>query len=377
MKPLADALRIIGLLAAASLTSGCGDDNGPEFRLELSFEGWLERSAVVVPEVSFMGQPVPVADVAWTAEPAQALAFLPDGRLHFLSAGPLTLTAEAEVDGQLERGRTTLEVAVPPRVVFDLSVAGNRDIYSITLDGQDLTRLTTSAGDDIDPSAAAGSVVFTSFQDGNGELYSVPLSGGATARLTETQDDEIQPALAPDGARIAYMSDPSGVFRLWSAQADGGMATPLTEGWGSGGSVEASPSWDPGGGEIVFISTTNGTADIFTVQPGSDPLPLVVSPDANVEPAWSPDGDHVVFASNRTGDTELFLVSLTTEEIVRLTVRPGSDGEPAWLPDGRVVYTAWVADTPTLRWLDPASPGATFEIPIGEGSPRRASGIAD
>lgn len=372
MRALVDTIRIMVVLVAGVLTTAC-DDNGPEFRLELSFDGRLERSAVVVPEVSFMGQPVPVADVEWTAESPQAVAFLPDGRLHFLAAGPLTLTAEAEVDGQVERGRRTLEIAVPPRVVFDLSVEGNRDIYRITLDGQELTRLSVSDGDDIDPSAASlTEVVFTSFRDGNGELYSVPVT-----RLTQTQDDEIQPALSPDGSRVAYMADPSGVFRLWWAQADGTMQAPLTEGWGSGGSVEASPSWSPSGDAIVFVSTTNGTADIFTVQPGGDPVPLVVSPDANVEPAWSPDGDHVVFASNRVGDTELFLVSLTTEEIVRLTDRVGSDGEPAWLPDGRIVYTAWVDDTPTLRWLDPASPGETFEIPIGTGSPRRGSGVAN
>lgn len=376
MRPLAAPVTTLSLLAAAGFSAGC-DDNGPEFRLEIAVDGWLERGAVVVPAVSFMGEPVAAEDVVWSAEPVEAVAFLADGRIRLIAAGTLTLSAEAAIDGRQERGRRALEIAAPPLVLFDLSVEGNRDIYSIALDGQDLTRLTTSAGDDVDPSAAAGIVAFTSFRDGNAEIYSVPLSGGAPTRLTQTQDDEIQPALSLDGTQLGFLTDATGVFRLWSMPLGGGAALPLTEGWGSGGSVEASPSWSPTGGAIVFISTTNGTADIFTVEPGVDPLPLVVSPDANVEPAWSPDGDRVVFASNRTGDTELFLISLTTEEIVRLTDRPGSDGEPVWLPDGRIVYTAWVENTPTLRWLDPASPVETFEIPMGAGSPRRPSGITE
>ncbi|MGD2215558.1 MAG: hypothetical protein PVJ64_02330 [Gemmatimonadales bacterium] len=362
-------------IALAASLLGCGDTSGPEFRLQLEFEGRLERSAEVEAVVTFQGDAVPPTDISWSADPEDAVEFLSAQRLRFLAAGPVTLAAEAELESGIEQGRATLDVAVPPLVVFDLSREGNRDIYSVELDGQRLTRLTESAGDDVDPSAAAGAVVFTSFRDGNGELYSVPLGGGVAQRLTQTEHDEIQTALSPDGSRIAYMTDPGGVFRLWVAQSDGSDPLPLTSGFGIGGSVEASPGWDPTGEEIVFVSTTNGTADVFTLRPGGDPASLVVSDDAEVEPAWSPDGDRVVFASDRAGDTELFLISLTTEGIIRLTQRLGPDGEPAWLPDGRIVYTAWVDNTPTLRWLDPESPGATFEIPVGTGSPRRPSGV--
>ncbi len=290
----------------------------------------------------------------------------------------MTLQARAEVSpGRVEQTLLDLTVAVPPELVLDLLVDGNRDIYRVFLDGKSPVRLTSSPADDQDPTVAAGTVVFTSFRDGNGELYAVSWDGGPVERLTATGADEIQPALSPDGAMLAYTADPTGVFKLWTAGADGSGAAARTIGFGTGGSIEASPTWAPAGSELAFVSTTNGTADIFTLAPGQAPAPLILSPEAAVEPAWSPDGASVAFVSNSTGNAELFLFDIATAERTQLTDRPEADGEPAWLPDGRIVYTAWVGGVPTLRWLDPADPAEPVSIPLAFGEPRRAFGVPD
>src|SRR5690349_24727341 len=109
----------------------------------------------------------------------------------------------------------------PPVIVFDWLRNGNRDIYRATLDGTDTVRLTSNPGDDQHPTERAGVVVFTSYRDGNGELYTVPSTGGTERRLTNTAANETQPALSPDGRHIAYLSDESGVPRLWLSAADG------------------------------------------------------------------------------------------------------------------------------------------------------------
>ncbi len=357
--------------------SGCGDDaTGPQFLLDLTIDGRLERSAVVEVRARFQNQPVADSLVQLTADPASAVQFLSATQVRFVSAGSVTLSAEAEVEpGRIERGRLTADVAVPPRIVFDMLRGGNRDIYSVALDGADLVRLTTMLGDDIDPSAAGGLVVFTSFRDGNGELYSVPLSGGTAVRLSNTAEDEIQPVLSRDGARLAFATDPTGVPRIWTANSDGSGAQAVTQGFSNPASIEASPSWAPTGDRLVFVSTTNGTSDIFTVLTGGQPSELVTGSDAEVEPAWSPDGTRVAFVSDRTGNAELFLLTIATGNLVQLTNRAGPDGEPAWLPDGRIVYTAFGNGSPKLRWLDPADPDAVFEIPTNADPAQRASGV--
>jgi TolB protein len=367
----------LAVLAAA--LAGCGDDStGPVFRLEIAVEGRLERSLVGQLLVTFEGEAVDDTAVTWTADPVEAVDFLPDGYVQFLSEGTVILSAEAEVSGNVEQGRDTIDVAVPPSIVFDLLRDGNRDIYAAALDGGDLTRLTELGADDLDPTASGGSVVFTSFRDGNAELYSVPVAGGAVQRLTDTAEDEIQPALCQSGLHLAYASDVSGVFKLWTANGDGTGAEAATPGFGSGGSIEGSPGWAPGGDRLAFMSTTNGTADIFDlVTDGSQPTELITGDDADVEPAWHPNGGEVAFVSNRSGDAEVWLYRIASQALVQLTNRPGSDGEPAWLPDGRLVFTSWVGGVPALRWLDPDEPDVVYEIVIDPGEARRASGVFD
>ncbi len=369
---------LLGPLALVSALSCCCDSTGPEreLLLEIVAGGRLERGAVVQARASFEGTPVPDSLVEWTADPSDAAEFLPGSRVKFLRAASVDISAEAEVEpGRIARGQLALEIALPPLLVFDLERDGNRDIYSARLDGGDLLRLTQAGNDDIDPTAAAGIVVFTSFRDGNAELYSVPLAGGVPQRLTNTVHSEIQAALSADGGRLAYTANPSGIFKVWTSQADGSGAAEATTGFGFFGSVEASPSWDPTDDRLVFVSTANGSADLFELVLGGTPTALVAGPHADVEPAWSPDGASIVFATNRTGDTELFAVRVASGDLTQLTRSPGADGEPAWLPDGRIVYTSYANGSPTLRWLDPADPDSVFEIPIGPGEPRRASGV--
>jgi Tol biopolymer transport system component len=363
---------IAGLCVILAGVSGCGGATGPQFLLDVTTDGRLERSAVVDVQVRFQGGLVDDSLVQLTADPDNAVQLLSATRARFVSAGPVTLTAEAEVEpGRIERGELTLDVAVPPRIVLDLLRAGNRDVYSMALDGMDLVRLTMASGDDIDPTAAGALVVFTSYRDGNAELYSVPVGGGTAVRLTASAEDETQPALSPDGARLAFATNPSGVPRIWTADSGASGAQAATPGFSSPAAIEASPSWAPTGTRLVFVSTTNGTANLFTVQTGGQPSELLAGSDTDVEPAWSPDGTQVVFASDRTGDGELFLLTIGTGALAQLTNRVGDDGEPAWLPDGRIVYTAFGNGAPSLRWLDPANPAAVFEIPTSGDEARR------
>jgi len=270
-------------------------------------------------------------------------------------------------------------VAAPPVIVFDWLRDGNRDIYRARLDGSDVVRLTSDPGDDEHPSEHAGTVVFTSYRDGNAELYSVPAGGGAERRLTTTAANETQPALAPDGRHIAYLSDESGVPKLWMSAADGTNPQPLTAGFGFAGSIEASPSWAPSGDRLVFVSTAAGDAGLFQLVIGTGTITALVQDSTpNVEPAWSPDGRRIAFASERNGVTHLYILDLASRAVTSLGggSGAGTHGEPAWLSDGRLVYVDWRSGVPQLYWLDPAAPDATHAIDVGPGAPGHPKGVA-
>ncbi|MDX1577884.1 MAG: hypothetical protein R3266_05345 [Gemmatimonadota bacterium] len=339
----------------------------------MELNGWIERSRTVDVEAFRDGDRLATGNYEVAAEPSSRATVVGDASVRFEETGAVIITVSHDGDEVSE----SVQVAVPPTIVYELLRDGNRDIWKAALDGRDRERLTSDPGDDRDPTLTGDDVVFVSFRAGNGDLYRVSLSGGTVSRLTQTPADEGNPALSPAGDRLAFTADGTGVPKLWTAAADGsGAARASTESRFSG-AVESSPSWAPGDDELVFMSTDAGSADLYAYREGTPGVEevLVAGATAEVEPAWGPDGDRVVFASQRDGATDLYLLDRATGSTTRLTDRADADGQPSWLSDGRIVFTAWVDGEPRLRWLDPDDPGLeAHEIDVGSGRPGHPAG---
>jgi dipeptidyl aminopeptidase/acylaminoacyl peptidase len=64
---------------------------------------------------------------------------------------------------------------------------------------------------------------------GNRELYSISLDGGEPARLTQSPRTEFNECWRPDGKKIGYLSPESGSVQLWEMNPDGSGKTQLTD----------------------------------------------------------------------------------------------------------------------------------------------------
>jgi len=233
------ALFLVAVLPA------CGGDGPtppppPPPTLGVSATGRLERGSVVTVAVANAGVAVAPAQVTLTFSPADGAQALGDGTIRLLRDGSLTVNAAAAGI----TGSTTLQVAAPPVVVFDRISGGNRDIWRVDLDGQNLTQLTTNTGDDQDPTAVKGTVVFVSYRNGNAELYSMPLAGGVETRLTTNTRDETTPSLSLDGTRLAFSAVMSGVTKVFTAAANASGPVQLVPGTGPD-VIETAPTWSP------------------------------------------------------------------------------------------------------------------------------------
>lgn len=356
-------------LSLVALLPACGGGDGitpppppppPPTPLSIAATGRLERSSIITLAVTKAG--VAVTPTAFTFQPTDGAVVTAEGAVKLLREGTLTVTA---TDGT-STGSTTLQVAAPPVVVFDRVIGGNRDIWKVDLDGQNLVQLTADPGDDQDPTAVKGSVVFVSYRAGNAELYSVPLAGGTTARLTTTTRDESTPSLSADGSKLAFAGVSSGVTKIYTAAINNlAAAAQLVPGTGAD-VIETAPSWSASS-SLAFVSTAAGTADIVQVVGNGAPTPLAASAAADVEPAWSADGQTLAFVSTRTGPVEIFLRS-AAGVVTQLTSGTGSRSNPAWTPDGRVVYMETAGGVTHLRWIDPAAPGTSYLIETGAGA---------
>lgn len=258
---------------------------------------------------------------------------------------------------------------VLPVVLFDRVMGGNRDVYRVALDGSDLVRLTTHAAEELSPTTGGGKLVYISYRHGNAELYSMPLTGGVETRLTTSAAFETDPALNPQGTRLAYASDVSGVAKVYVANADGsGGARATPANFGFAGAPEASPAWFPGQERLALVGTPNGTADVFDLpSAGATPALLRGGQGAEVTPAFSPDRKMLSYTSTATGDAELYVLTLATGAATRLTNRAGTDASGTWAPDGRIVYLRYDGAGNELRWINPAT-GAEGVILAGGAS---------
>ena len=138
-------------------------------------------------------------------------------------------------------------------------------------------------------------VAFDSVRSGfNRDIYLVRANGMDITRVTTDASSEREPAFAPDGERLAYVSDSSGSFQVHIRDLKTGETKQLTQ--RTEGADQ--PSWSADGKQLVFHS---GSA-IFIVDATGDNQRELARGDDNFNaykyPVLSPNGLEVVFDRN-------------------------------------------------------------------------------
>ena len=368
-RPVALAAAGLALLNACSASfDEPPNPTGPAavpFELVLA-SGRAERSLTASLGIRRNGADTTLDGVTLSAVPTTAAQLAGDGTVTFLEAGRVRLiaTSGTSVD------TLVVDVAVPPTIVFDRQEGSGHRIYSVTLDGRALTRLTNGTTDDQSPTVGGGRVIYASFGAGQSDLRSVSLTGGASSAITSTPTIfETEPSLSANGAQLAYVRSTvtDGVPKLWVAAADGTNAHAAAPAFGTVGSADAAPHWTADGSRLAFVSTAAGTSQLYVYDRQSGTVsPLGVGAGPNVAPAWNAAGTALAFSSARSGAPGLYQTDTKATGAVWLA--RGSESEPAWTVDGRIVFTHYVDGIGRLRWLDPAEPSIVHDIDTGAAS---------
>jgi Tol biopolymer transport system component len=105
------------------------------------------------------------------------------------------------------------------------------DIYVMSADGTQQTRLTTSLANDNNPrfSPDGTKIAFESTRDGNSEIYVMNPDGTDQTRLISDPSDEVFPAFSPDGEQLAFSSDRDGNAEIYVTNANGSNPIQITE----------------------------------------------------------------------------------------------------------------------------------------------------
>lgn len=143
------------------------------------------------------------------------------------------------------------------KIVFETTgTDGATNLVISDADGKNQRPLTDS--DAYDGQAtfnpAGDHIAFTARQGAHSDIYTIAVDGGQLTRLTTDEAQEAQPAWSPDGGRIAFVSNRSGIGQIWVMQADGTNPVQLTN-------IPAGadqPKWSPDGSWLAFVAYTGG-----------------------------------------------------------------------------------------------------------------------
>ncbi len=143
------------------------------------------------------------------------------------------------------------------------------------------------------------------------------------------------PALAPDGTRLAYVSNVGGNRNLWISDGDGANAEPLLS-WPSD---NTEPAWAPDGRRIVFSSNRDSSRhNIWIIDAdGGNPIQLTSDDAEHHQPRYSPQGTSILYLSNSSGKNELWLMRPDGSQQRAVGLIGIRVSDPAWSPDGRAI----------------------------------------
>jgi Tol biopolymer transport system component len=234
-----------------------------------------------------------------------------------------------------------------------------------------------STGVNYKPSTLPNLITFSSDRDQTVHVYTIKPDGtdNRTTSADPTTFDGL-PTWSPDGTKIAFTSNQSDDFEVWTMNEDGSNRIKLTNMRGWDGLIKWSPdgskitfageSPNPGGGSNmeVFIMNSDGSdvkkltdSETWGPHSGDDDEPM----RWNNCPTFSPDGTKILFASNRGGDYArpvIYTMNLDGSDQKKFGLFVDVDGTDAdWSPvNNKIVFCRGTAAKGEIWVMDGSSP---------------------
>ena len=244
------------------------------------------------------------------------------------------------------------------RIVFTSTRDGDPEVYVMNADGSEPRRLTTTPGRDAHPSWSpdGATIAFQSPRlDGHTRIFLMNADGSHQRPLTHNTGFCGVPVWSPDGKRIAYQctedtrqTGAGKPWQLFTIDAAGGAPRPVAPST----SNDQVPNWSPDGKRLVFYSDRTGINQLYVVAvDGGEPAALTRSLTPIGPASWTPDGERILYRSGDYGQpNDMFIMSDRGDNVVRLTNSGVAHGGH-FSPDGRTIAFTATTDGSSRLWV--------------------------
>jgi serine/threonine protein kinase len=246
------------------------------------------------------GEPARVTDRRYASAPG--IAWTADGREIVYSAGGINIQSLWRVPASGGRAPERLPFATPAAIQPVISRSPPRLVYTWQIIGLNIWRLDIHTRE-------------------------------RKMLISSTYRQNI-PHYSPDGRKIAFQSNRSGNFEVWTCDADGSNCQQITF---FDGPDCGSPRWSPDSRWLALDSGVEGRSEIYVVAAdGGTPRRITNHPRGDLLPSWSHDGLWIYFASDRSGQYQVWKTPKDGGEPVQVTRSGGYGAFES--PDGKYIY---------------------------------------
>jgi Tol biopolymer transport system component len=301
-------------------------------------------------------------------------ALSPDGRTvaFFRSIGPMrsniytvpiTGGEPRQITSGLDRGGGLCWSSNGKEIVFSSDVGSGRRLWRVPANASPdrVPALVEFAGEDAqDPYIAGSRLIYTRRHERH-NLWRTALDGkqAEPTRMLASSRSDHHPAYSPDGKKIAFQSDRTGVAGLWVATSEGDNPVRLTNLY-----VTVGPVWSPDSKSLAFGARDTGQAELY-VSSTDGGTPRRVGKSLMPQ-SWSRDGKWI-YGLMIGGNLQTFKIRAEGGEPVQVTHNGAFHAQES--ADGRYVLYTKVPNMggvlPSSFWRLPVDGGEEVKLHDG------------